>query len=136
MANPIQNVITSLHALVYRASSGRIGARMVGLGVLLLTTTGSKSGQPRTTPLGYVRDAEAYVLVASNGGSDRHPAWYFNLQKHPRARIQVGGETFEVSAETLHGSERERVWASVLEQGPGYAKRTAREIPLVRLTRG
>ena len=60
----------------------------------------------------------------------------FNLQKHPRARIQVGGETFEVSAETLHGSERERVWASVLEQGPGYAKRTAREIPLVRLTRG
>ena len=138
MASTIQNAFTGLHRLIYRASGGRIGGRMVGLGVLLLTTTGSKSGQPRTTPLGYVRDGEAYVIIASNGGADRHPAWYFNLQQQPRAQIQLLGETFEVNTEMLHDAERERVWSLVLRDASiygGYEKKTSRAIPLVRLTR-
>ncbi len=138
MANPIQNVLTGLHRLLYRASGGRVGSRIAGLDVLLLTTTGSKSGQPRTTPLGFLRDGDAYVIVASNGGSDRHPAWYFNLRNDPRARLEIGGETFEVTAETMQGAERARVWSRVVQAGPGYAgyeRRTSREIPLVRLTR-
>ena len=138
MASTIQNAFTGLHRLIYRASGGRIGGRMVGLGVLLLTTTGSKSGQPRTTPLGYVRDGDAFVIIASNGGADRHPAWYFNLQKQPRAQIQVLGETFEVNTETLRDAERERVWSLVLRDASiygGYEKKTSRAIPRVRLTR-
>ena len=137
MANMLQNALTSMHSMIYRASGGRIGGQIIGLGVLLLTTTGSKSGEPRTTPLGYIRDGEAYVIVASNGGSDRHPAWYFNLRRQPHARIQVRDETLEVTATTMEGTERERVWARVVQDGPGYAgyeKRTSRPIPLVRLT--
>lgn len=138
MASAIQNAFTGLHALLFRVSGGRVGGRMVGLDVLLLTTTGSKTGQPRTTPLGYLHDGDTYVIIASNGGSDRHPAWYFNLQKHPHATIRTRGETFEVIAETLQGADRDRVWALVLRDASiygGYKQKTSREIPLVRLTR-
>jgi len=132
----LRNAVTSLHAAIYRLTGGRIGARMAGLDVLLLTTTGSRTGQPRTTPLGYLRDGDAYVIVASNGGADRHPAWYFNLVKRPHAHIRVGDRAIDVRADTLQGSDRERVWSRVVEAGPGYAnyqRRAKREIPLVRL---
>ena len=139
--NPIfrilRNAATSAHAALYRASGGRVGASMIGLGVLLLTTTGSKSGQPRTTPLGFLPDGETYILVASNGGAAQHPAWYVNLRHHPRARIQVRDRTIEVYAETATGERRGALWTKVIADAPGYqgyARRTAREIPLVVLT--
>jgi len=137
MANPVQNVITTLHGGLYRLTNGAIGGRMAGLDVLLLTSTGSRSGLERTTPLGYIRDGEAYVIVASNGGSDRHPAWYHNLRKTPRAHIRVRDASIDVHAEVLSGDERARVWTAVVERGPGYERyqqQAHREIPLVRLT--
>jgi deazaflavin-dependent oxidoreductase (nitroreductase family) len=104
--------------------------------VLLLTTTGRKSGARRTTPLGYFEDAEAYVIVASNAGFETHPAWFHNLKANPRARIEAEGRTLEVAAEVAGSDERGRLWARLLELSPGYgryAERTRREIPLVRL---
>src|SRR5689334_15213796 len=87
--------------------------------VLLLTTIGAKSGQPRTTPLGYSRDGDWFIVIASAGGAPTHPAWYFNLVAHPVVRVEVDSETFSACATVAEGAERERLYALVARV-PGF----------------
>jgi deazaflavin-dependent oxidoreductase (nitroreductase family) len=105
--------------------------------VLLLTTIGAKSGQPRTTPLGYSRDGDQLVVIASAGGSPTHPAWYFNLVAHPVVTVEVGADTFAACATVAEGAERERLYALVALV-PGFSnpqEKTTRQIPVIILTR-
>jgi deazaflavin-dependent oxidoreductase (nitroreductase family) len=121
----------------HTALARRFGlARRIGdTPVLLLTTTGRKSGQPRTVPVMYVPGEEP-VLVASNGGNPSHPAWYLNLLADPRASIEVEGEQRKMVARTVSGEEREPLWRQAVEIYPAYAdyqRRTERELPVVVL---
>ncbi|MEU9303057.1 nitroreductase/quinone reductase family protein [Streptomyces sp. NPDC048269] len=109
-----------------------------GISDLLLTTRGRRSGQLRRTALAYVRSGDAYVLTASNAGADRHPAWYLNLATDPAVTLQVGDETFPATARRATAAEADRLWPVVVAAMPSYAAyraATAREIPLVLVTR-
>ncbi len=126
----------ALHRVLYRASGGRIGARVWGLPIVLLTTTGRRSGRLRTVPLCSLRDGESYVVIASYGGLDRSPSWWLNLQDEPRATVQVGRSTLQVTAREASSDERARLWAEVTRRAPGYLgyeRRTSRRIPVVLL---
>ena len=104
--------------------------------VLLLTTTGRKSGKPHTTPVGCFEHKDGYVVVASNAGAPRNPAWYLNLKSNPRVTIQVLDKVISVTAEDLTGEARAQAWRQVIAAAPSYAnyeKRTTREIPLILL---
>lgn len=122
---------------VYRRTGGRIGGRVGPTPVLLLTTTGRKSGLPHTTPVGYFDQGDVRFIVASNGGAPRHPAWYFNLTAHPEVQVEVGRDTYHAVARVATGEERTRLWDYVMETAPPYRRyqRVAREIPLVVLQR-
>jgi deazaflavin-dependent oxidoreductase (nitroreductase family) len=128
----------AVHRALYRASGGRIGARIWGLPIVLLTTTGRSTGKSRTTPLCALPRGDGFVVIASFGGMDRPPAWSLNLERTPRATIQIGRDHIDVTARTTVGAEREQLWAEVVERAPGYlsyARRTTREIPVVVLER-
>jgi F420H(2)-dependent quinone reductase len=134
----LQHALTRVHVLVLRASRGRIGGRIWGLGILLLTTTGRRTGRPQTTPLCYLADGDALVVVASNGGAARHPAWWLNLSHAPQAMVEVGGVRQTVHAREATPEERERLWAAITSIAPGYLRyqaRTIRKIPLGILER-
>lgn len=125
-----------LHRWVYRNTGGRVGARLLGLHMLLLTTVGRKTGQERTTPLACFPDGDDWVVVASNNGQDHHPSWWLNLQAHPEASIRIGRKAKRVRAIRAEGAEYERLWPWVKQQFSGYARYEAgtdREIPLVIL---
>lgn len=127
-----------LHRTVYEKTGGRIGANLAGLRMLLLTTTGRKSGKQFTTPLACFSDGDDLVVVASNNGSDQPPAWWLNLKQKPEAKIRYGREQHRVRAELADAEERARLWPWLLKQNPPYAryeKRTKREIPVVILRR-
>jgi F420H(2)-dependent quinone reductase len=127
-----------LHVSLYRLTNGRVGGRFIaGTPILLLTTTGRKTGKRRTRPLAYVRDEDRYVLCASNGGSPTHPGWYHNLSATGRAEIQVGPERVAVNARTADPAERSRLFPRFVEMYKGYGAyedKTSRQIPLVLLT--
>jgi deazaflavin-dependent oxidoreductase (nitroreductase family) len=127
-----------VHVTLYRLTNGRIGGRFIaGSPILLLTTTGRRTGKRRTRPLAYVRDGDRFVLCASNGGSPRHPAWYHNLQATDRAEIQVGPTQLAVSAKTADPTERSQLFPRFVQMYKGYAgyqQKTSRQIPLVVLT--
>jgi deazaflavin-dependent oxidoreductase (nitroreductase family) len=130
-------LFSKLNVLVYRASGGRVGGRFKSAPVLLLTTTGRKSGKRRTTPLLYAEDAGRYIVVASVGGAPKHPAWYLNLGADTGATIQVGGRRLGVQAETAAPDERARLWTVMTQMYPpydDYQAKTSREIPIVILT--
>ena len=132
----IQRLLTGLHVFLYRLTGGKIGGRIVKSPVLLLTTTGRKSGKQRTTPLLYLSDKDCLAIVASNGGSKSHPAWWLNLQNNPQAQVQIGSQAFPVKAAPANPAERARLWPLFVQMFPGFAnyqKRTAREIPVVLL---
>ncbi|HEY7968139.1 MAG TPA: nitroreductase family deazaflavin-dependent oxidoreductase [Solirubrobacteraceae bacterium] len=126
-----------LHVALYRATRGRIGHRFPGTPpMLLLEHMGARTGVRRTAPLGYLRDGESLVIVASKGGHARNPAWYHNLRAHPDTSVLVGSERRRVRARVADAGERERLWPKVVELYSGYAdyqRRTQREIPLVIL---
>ena len=125
-----------VHAWIYRRTGGRIGHSAGSLRNLLLTTTGRRSGEQRTVPLTYMADGDRYVLVASNGGADRHPAWWLNLQREPRATIQVGPRTLAVTAHRADAAEHARLWPALKRMNPfyrQYERITDREIPVVIL---
>jgi F420H(2)-dependent quinone reductase len=129
-------LVGRVHVRAYRATGGVLGANLGGMPHLLLTTAGRKSGRRRTVPLTYMPDGATYVLVASNGGSDRHPAWWLNLRDAPRAHVQVRRDSFDVVAWRAEGKEHERLWAAVKRFNPFYAQYeqiTDREIPVVVL---
>jgi F420H(2)-dependent quinone reductase len=126
-------LMSSVHRTVYRVSGGRVGSRVWQLPILLLTTTGRKSGAPRTTPLCYLADGDDLVVVASNGGADWFPDWWLNLQKEPHATVELGRSRRSVVAREASPEERERLWATLIAIAPGYLgyeRRTEREIPL------
>ena len=138
MAPSLMQFASRVHTLAYRATRGQVGGHLGGLPILLLTTVGRKTGKRRTKPLVYLRDGDELVLVASNGGSDRSPSWFWNLRANNADMVQINGEREPVVAATATKSERYRLWPEVVSLWPGYAKyqeRTKRVIPLVLLHR-
>jgi deazaflavin-dependent oxidoreductase (nitroreductase family) len=127
------------HVRRYRETGGAVGhVWHKGSTILLLTTTGRKTGEKRTAPLIYAQDGDRYVIVASKGGAPDHPGWYQNLEKTPAVELQVKDEVFPARARTADGEERARLWKKMAEVWPDYdeyAKRTEREIPVVVLER-
>jgi deazaflavin-dependent oxidoreductase (nitroreductase family) len=123
----------------FRANGGQVtSGPFAGRPVLLLTTTGAKSGQRRLAPVVYSRDGDAYVIVASKGGAPTHPAWYHNLLANPVVTVEVGRETFEARARATEGTERDRLFAERVAASPNFAeyqRRTTRVIPVVVLER-
>ena len=127
----------AFHVAMYRLLGGRVVGRFGKATMLLLTTTGRRSGQRRTMPLIYQRDGEDFVLIASNGGRPRHPAWWFNLQANPQATIEVGRERLEVTARAATRDEKPRLWSLMTAVYPGYdgyQQKTTRVIDVVVLT--
>ena len=122
----------------FRANGGKVGGNFEGAPLLILKTTGAKSGLERTNPMMYQADGDRFLVFASKGGSPTHPDWYHNLLANPRATIEVGEETFDVDAEVLTGEERDRFYAIQAERYPGFAdyeKKTDRVIPVIALVR-
>jgi deazaflavin-dependent oxidoreductase (nitroreductase family) len=127
------------HVRRYRETDGEVGHTWKrGSKILLLTTTGRRTGKRTTTPLIYEQAGDDYVVVASKGGAPAHPGWYRNLAKNPEIEVQVQGDVFPARARTAEGEERERLWKLATQQWPdydAYQTRTRREIPVVVLER-
>ena len=134
---PLMQVLWHLHRFAYRVSGGRIGPESSGdRGTLALRTIGRNSGAMRETLLTYFRSSGAYVVVASNAGHDRYPAWYLNLRAHPEVQVRVGDRWLPARARITSGRERDDLWARVVErdaQYAAYARGTDRPIPVVAL---
>jgi len=122
----------------FRAHGGKVGGMWEGTPLLLLTTTGARSGERRTTPMGYLPDGDRLIVWASNGGSPTHPGWYHNLVAHPHVTVEVGTETFDAIAVVTAGAERDRLWTQGVAVYPQLAEaqaKTARQIPVIALSR-
>ena len=128
---------TRFNAFLVHLTAGRLGGRMGGQSILLLTTTGRRSGQPRETPLSFYRDGTRYLVVASNWGKDTDPDWFLNLQRQPRASLVLAGRRLSVDGRAASEAEQARLWPLVTRQNAqfaAYQKQTARPIPVVILT--
>jgi len=128
----------AFHRAIYRLSGGRIFGHSLGCPVVLLTTTGRKSGESRTAPIFGFPEGQSVVVVPSNAGKKYYPAWYFNLRANPLAKVQLGGETWRVRAREATVEERERLWPRLVTYYGGYQayrERTDRHIPVVILDR-
>jgi deazaflavin-dependent oxidoreductase (nitroreductase family) len=136
-ANVVIKIMSALNIWVYRISGGKIGGRFLrGAPVCLVTTTGRKSGQPRTAPLLYLADGERVVIVASKGGMAKHPIWYLNLVANPRCTVEIGREKRAMQAHTASAEEKAALWPRLVSMYRDYADyqaRTDREIPVVVL---
>ena len=133
---PLIEFFWAIHRWLYQKTGGRLGSTILGNAVLLLTTTGRKTGKMRTTALTYLHDDGRLVVIASNAGERRHPAWFLNLMSHPRATAQVGPMVLTVHGREAVGDERERLWSRIVEMDRSYAEyqaRTTRQIPVVVL---
>ncbi|MEU4517484.1 nitroreductase family deazaflavin-dependent oxidoreductase [Amycolatopsis sp. NPDC024027] len=123
----------------FRANEGKVGNYFEGKNVLLLTTTGAKSGAERLSPLVYTRDGDRYVVAASMGGAPKNPAWYHNLVANPKVTVEVGTEKFEATATVIADrAERDRLYAGMVAHAEGFAEyetKTDRVIPIVVLER-
>jgi deazaflavin-dependent oxidoreductase (nitroreductase family) len=122
----------------FRANGGKVGGRFADRPLLLLTTTGAKSGQLRTSPLVYTTDGDAYIIIASKGGAPTHPDWFRNLSAHPVVGVEVGSEQFQAHAEIPTGAEHELLYSQMAAQMPFFAeyqRNTERKIPVVVLRR-
>ena len=131
-------MFTRAHCAIYRGTRGLLGGNLLGIQILLLTTRGRKTGRRRTLPLAYVEYKEDLIVVASNGGSDKPPAWWLNLQSAARAEVQINGETFEVTWSEAPQEERMEYWRKLQAAIPAYRiyrVRTEREIPILLLRR-
>ena len=144
MAPPEQNysqpdlaLLGEEHIRAYQETGGEVGYLWNGVPTLLLTATGRRTGQKRTSALIFGRDGDDYLVVASKGGWPDHPLWYLNLQANPEATIQVKAETLAVVARTASATEKARLWKIVTDVWPNYdvyQSRTDRDIPVVILT--
>jgi deazaflavin-dependent oxidoreductase (nitroreductase family) len=131
-------VMSAMHRFWYRLTGGRIGGKVMGAPVLLLTTTGRKTGKQRTTPLLYLTDGDDLVVVASNAGDAKHPAWWTNLKALPKGLAQVKREKRPIVAVEAAPDDKKRLWPKLVEMYPtydSYQKKTDREIPVVILKR-
>jgi deazaflavin-dependent oxidoreductase (nitroreductase family) len=127
------------HVRLYLETDGDVGYRWRrDSRILILTTTGRRSGEPRPKPLIFGEDGGRYVVVASQGGAPRHPYWYLNLSASPDVHVQIRGDRFRARARTAEGEERERLWRRMAEIWPPYdeyQQKTERQIPVVVLER-
>ena len=134
----VVHLMSAVNVWLYRSTGGWIGGRFLrGAPVLLLTTTGRRSGQPRTAPLLYLRRGETLFVVASKGGMSHHPLWFRNLEANPRVEVEVGRERRTMTARRVDDAEKARVWPDLVAMYPDYAAyqaRTPRNIPVVALT--
>ncbi|WP_120313847.1 nitroreductase family deazaflavin-dependent oxidoreductase [Mycobacterium alsense] len=122
------------HIWVYRRTDGRIGGKLLRFPAALVTTTGRKSNEPRTTATLYLRDGERVILPASFGGREENPAWYLNLKENPEVRVQIRAERLDLVARDATAEERERYWPALLQMYPryrNYREAADRVIPLV-----
>lgn len=132
----MRKLLFSLLAFLYRSSNGRIGGKIGNNPVLLLTTTGRKSGRQRTVPVMYFMDGADYVVTASAGGAAKNPGWFSNVRSKPQATIEIGRRRINVVGEVASPEKRTELWTRLLEIAPGFAnyqKRTSRVIPMVIL---
>lgn len=123
----------------FRANDGRVGGHFEGAPLLLLHSTGARTGIERVTPMMYLKTDDGWAVFASYAGRDEHPAWYYNLLAHPEGTIEIGTSTVEVKARELTGDERLPLWEEQKRRYPGFADyeaRTTRVIPVLLLTRG
>jgi F420H(2)-dependent quinone reductase len=130
-----QSLFTDTHALIFRSTDGRAGRVFRGSPVLLLITMGRKTGKRRTTPLMHLRDGEDFVVVASNGGAPKHPAWFLNLRANPEATVEVGGRKLRVRAQEAGPKEKGRLWPELVAMYPNFQEyqKTERELPVIVL---
>ena len=123
----------------FRANEGRVGGRFEGYPLVLIHHVGARTGAERVTPVScFARSNDRFVIVASNGGAQKNPDWYYNLKTHPEIGVEFGTEAFMVTVRQLEGDERERAWAKVVEAVPAVAntqEETGRTIPVLLLTR-
>jgi deazaflavin-dependent oxidoreductase (nitroreductase family) len=136
--NAFVELFWRIHPKLYRWTGGRIGGSIGSMPVLLLTTTGRKTGAPRTSALTYLPHGDDFVVIASVLGEPRHPAWWLNLEARPDATVEVGRERHAVLARQAQGGERDTLWKAVVAKMPDYEeyrRRTSRRIPVVVLER-
>jgi len=122
----------------FRANDGKVGGQFANTTLLLLHTTGAKSGLPRINPVAYIADEDRLVIIASKGGAPTNPDWYYNLVAKPEVGVEVGTEQFTAKATVTAGPERSQLYAKVAAKYPGFAeyeRKTTRTIPVVTLTR-
>ena len=122
----------------FRSNGGKVSGMFAGAPLVLVTHTGAKSGQRRTTPVVYTTDGDRIVIIASKGGSPENPAWYHNLVADPDVTVEVGPETFDGTAVVLDGDERDRIFDRQKRDIPNFAEyeqKTTRVIPVIRLDR-
>ncbi len=133
---PLTKALTVVNRAAYQLTGGRVGGSFSGAPIMLLITTGHRSGKERKTPLLYIEDGGNFVVAASNFGHDRHPGWYLNLKANPKAEVQLRKLRKAVTGETADADEKARLWPRFTEIYSGYdqyLKRTDREIPVVIL---
>ena len=136
MSQFVFRAMSALNVRLYRLSGGKIAGSMKGAPILLLTTTGRRTGKTRVNPLLYLSDGDILVLVASKGGAPRHPVWFLNLEANPDVEVEVGRERERRRARRATPEECERLWPKLVEMyGPyaDYQTRTTREVPVVIL---
>ena len=133
----VMQFANNIHVALFRISGGKFANTVANLPLLLITTSGRKSGKPHTNPVAYIKDGPGYLVTASAGGADWHPGWYLNLKKTPEVKIQIGEKPFPVQAEITSGEERTRLYKKFKEASGNfekYEKNTSRVIPVIRLT--
>jgi len=122
----------------FRTNGGKVSGMFAKAPLVLLTTTGAKSGQPRTFPVVYTRDGDCLIVVASKGGSDQNPAWYHNLVANPVVTVELPDETYQARAVVVDGAERDRLYrahADRMTNFDEYQAKTSRRIPVIALER-
>jgi deazaflavin-dependent oxidoreductase (nitroreductase family) len=122
----------------FRANGGKVSGMFAGAPLLLLTTTGARSGQPRVAPLAYTTDNDRLVVIASKGGAPTHPDWFYNVRSNPDVTVELGAEAFPARATILQGAERQHLFDQMAAQMPNFAeyqRNTTRQIPVIVLER-
>jgi len=122
----------------FHANGGKVGGQFAGSNLLLLHTQGAKSNQPRVNPLAYFKNGDSFVIIASKGGAPSNPDWYYNLLAHPEVTLEVGTERFKALATVPERPERDRIFANIVKQAPGFGedqKHTSRILPVIELKR-
>jgi deazaflavin-dependent oxidoreductase (nitroreductase family) len=138
IGNVVVKAMSGLNTFIYRLTGGRVGGRfMGGAPVLLLITTGRKTGEKRTAPLLYIKEGSDYVIVASKGGMSKHPLWYRNIEADPNVEIELGREKFKARARRASDAEKKALWPKLVAMYPdydNYQARTERDIPVLILS--